>query len=152
MNHEQPDQTLSESERRELRHIEIQLACVAGLLHVMTGTVQDAQWQAEDALLNDQHLDDYLLSETIDILEADLKQIQIQSNQAVTMLRNYRKQPTEEQAALNALHNAGMLPPQEEPPGTSPTVCAGEVWCGEQRCIGPCTHDPADNSDSADDR
>lgn len=109
---------LIEPERRALRVIDQRLADISGLLQQMTGTVQEIAWNVEDALWDDETADTYVLNRGIDTHVDEMHALIEQSMELIGAVGHYETagQPDEHQAALNALHNAGMLPPQEEPP------------------------------------
>ncbi len=109
---------LIEPERRALRVIDKRLADMSGLLQQMTGTVQELAWTIEDVLWDDEAMDNLVLSRGINTHVAEVQALIGQSMELIAAVGQYEttRQPDEHQAALNALHNAGMLPPQEETP------------------------------------
>lgn len=106
---------LPESERRQLRDIENRLARIASFLQEMTGTVQSIAWGIEDALWNNESPDKLRLRDDITIHAGDAHELICQTRGLIAAVDKY-SHGDEHQAALNALHNAGLLPPQEEPP------------------------------------
>lgn len=105
-------------QRRALQTIDKRLADLARLLQQMTGTLQEIAWTIEDALWDDEAVDTYVVRRGIDTHVDEVHALIAQSIELIAAVRDYETagQPDEHQAALNALHNAGMLPPLEEPP------------------------------------
>lgn len=109
---------LIEPKRRALRVVDKRLANITGLLQQMTGTVQEIAWIVEDALWDDENVDSSALNHGMIMHADEVHALVKQSMELMAAVVRYENagQPDEHQAALNALHNAGMLPPQEEPP------------------------------------
>lgn len=109
---------LIDSERRALRLVDKRLTNISALLQQMTGTVQEIAWVIEDALWDDQGVGNYVLDRGISTHVDEVHALAEQSMELIAAVGSYETagQPDDLQAALNALHNAGMLPPQEEPP------------------------------------
>lgn len=109
---------LIERERRVLQDVEKHLAGMSRMLQEMTGTLQEAAWRIEDALWHNERPHMRTLRAGIDCHVDEMHALIGASLNLLAAVSNYEGagRLDEHQAALNALHNAGMLPPQEEPP------------------------------------
>ncbi|RUP32999.1 MAG: hypothetical protein EKK51_07725 [Mycolicibacterium sp.] len=109
---------LIERERRALQDIEKHLAGMCLMLQEMTGTLQEVAWRVEDALWGNEPPHRRALRAEIDGHVDEMHALIEASLNLLAAVSDYEGagRPDEHQAALNALHNAGMLPPQEEPP------------------------------------
>lgn len=109
---------LIEGERRVLQDIEKRLTGLSRMLQQMTGTAQHAAWHIEDALWDGERLATSVLPRLVDVHVEEVHELLRASVALLRAVGEYEEliKPDEFQAALNALHNAGMLPPQEEPP------------------------------------
>jgi hypothetical protein len=101
-----------------LRDIESHLTGMSRMLQQMTGTLQEASWRVEDALWVDEPPEIHAMHREIGAHVEEMHALIEASMALIVAVRHYDAagKPDEYQAALNALHNAGMLPPQEEPP------------------------------------
>ncbi len=109
---------LIERERRVLQDIEKHLTGMSRMLQQMTGTAQQAAWHIEDALWDGERLARSVLHRMVDVHVHEVQALLKASVDLLYAVNEYDEliKLDEHQAALNALHNAGMLPPQEEPP------------------------------------
>lgn len=111
---------LTEPARHQLGEIQQHLGMIASFLQEMTGSVQAISWDIEDALWDDWPPAKPHLEFDADRYSDKVRQLTEMSDDLLAAVNGYVRPPiSEHQAALNALHNAGMLAPQEEPPEDS---------------------------------
>ncbi len=133
-------QGLTDSQRSLLLDIQARLSRMTALLQEMTGTVHMTSWLIEGALWEDDQLHE---SQVEDALAFHLDQVHMLLRDSLGLLEmsegysDADDPELEYQRAFNTLANAGMLPPQQEPPALSAEPCRGQ-GCGYRHCVRPC--------------
>lgn len=133
-------QGLTEYQRELLIELQSRLSRTTAFLQEMSSTAHLTSWLIDDALWENYPPERPRVE---DELEFHLHQVHMLLRDSLGLLEMFERysdadDPQREyQHAFNALANAGMLPPQQEPPAHAAEPCADQEY-GHRNCVGPC--------------